>query len=33
MVTSAMLGIFRTNSKTRGEFLEHIRRTSLEHGL
>lgn len=33
MVTSAMLGIFRSNSKTRGEFMEHIRRGSPEHGL
>lgn len=26
MVTSAMLGIFKTNSKTRNEFMEHLRR-------
>ena len=28
MVTSAMLGIFKTNSKTRNEFMEHLRRNS-----
>ena len=26
MVTSAMLGLFKTNSKTRNEFMEHLRR-------
>ena len=26
MVTSAMLGIFKSNSKTRNEFMEHLRR-------
>ena len=26
MITSAMLGIFKENSKTRAEFMEHIGR-------
>ena len=30
MVTSAMLGVFRANPKTRAEFLEHIRRVPRE---
>ena len=30
MVTSAMLGVFRDNPKTRAEFLEHIRRGHRE---
>lgn len=32
MVTSAMCGIFRRNSKTRAEFLEHIHRPIGTHG-
>jgi len=30
MVTSAMLGNFKDNSKTRNEFMDHLRRPRIE---